>query len=228
MNPRRSARRSLLISALLPCLLISGCWFKKKQPQVAQAPTITSPQATTSPSPSQKQTNGAKSTQQAAAASSSQNKTQTAQAQAKPKPKPPVKRTKPPAPKNGTSEAASNKAATPATGSASNPTIAQNVPPIPKITIEPTVPDTGGAISATAPHSDDAHNKLTTAQLLQSTDDNLKSIKRALTTDEQAQLVQIKNFMAQARSAATDSDLVRAHNLALKAHLLSDELVRRR
>src|SRR5207237_8725606 len=138
---------------------------------------------------------------------------QTAQHQAKPKPKPPVKHTKLPAAKNGTSEAAINKPATTATGSASNSTIAQNVPP--KITIEPTVPDTGGAISATAPHSDDAHNKLTTAQLLQSTDDNLKSIKRALTTDEQAQLVQIKNSMAQARSASVDSDLVRAHNLAL-------------
>ena len=46
-------------------------------------------------------------------------------------------------------------------------------------------------------------------------------------TDQQAIIAQIRNFLAQARQAQTDNDPVRAHNLALKAHLLSDELVRR-
>ena len=35
----------------------------------------------------------------------------------------------------------------------------------------------------------------------------------------------IRNFMQQARSAQTDGDVVRAKNLALKAHQLSDALV---
>jgi hypothetical protein len=55
----------------------------------------------------------------------------------------------------------------------------------------------------------------------------LKSITRTLDADEQATVAQIRNFMTQSRTAITDNDLVRAHNLALKAHLLSDELVKR-
>ena len=40
-------------------------------------------------------------------------------------------------------------------------------------------------------------------------------------------VAQIKDYMAQSRKATADSDSVRAHNLALKARLLSDELVKR-
>ena len=39
-------------------------------------------------------------------------------------------------------------------------------------------------------------------------------------------VAQIKDYMAQSRKATKDSDTVRAHNLALKARLLSDELVK--
>jgi hypothetical protein len=37
---------------------------------------------------------------------------------------------------------------------------------------------------------------------------------------------QIKQFMEQSKTAADAGDLDRAHNLALKAHLLSDELLK--
>jgi hypothetical protein len=37
---------------------------------------------------------------------------------------------------------------------------------------------------------------------------------------------QIKSYVTQSRAAITDGDLVRANNLALKAHLLSDALVK--
>ena len=192
-----------------------------------QAPTISTPPAA-STQPSQKAQGAGKTMQKPRTApAASANKPQPspakpstqAQTKSKAKPKP--------------SKTATQKtdAAEPATGAhasgATATTIAQNNPP-PRITIEPVISDAGGAISATAPHSDDIHNKLTTEQLLQSTDDNLGSIKRTLTQDERIQIVQIRNFMAQSRSATTDSDLVRAHNLALKAHLLSDELIRRR
>ncbi|HYY69629.1 MAG TPA: hypothetical protein VE734_07845, partial [Terriglobales bacterium] len=55
---------------------------------------------------------------------------------------------------------------------------------------------------------------------------NLNSINRSLSSDEQAMVAQIKDYMAQSRKASADSDSVRAHNLALKARLLSDELVK--
>jgi tRNA C32,U32 (ribose-2'-O)-methylase TrmJ len=73
-------------------------------------------------------------------------------------------------------------------------------------------------------HSESRQN---VEQLLQSTDSNLRSISRPLNDEERAMVEQIRNYMAQARVASTDGDLTRANNLALKAHLLSDELVKR-
>ena len=37
----------------------------------------------------------------------------------------------------------------------------------------------------------------------------------------------IRSYMQQARDASKDGDTERAYNLALKAHLLSDELIKR-
>jgi hypothetical protein len=54
----------------------------------------------------------------------------------------------------------------------------------------------------------------------------LNGINRPLSPEEQAMVAQIKDYMTQAHKATDDSDTVRAHNLALKAYLLSDELVK--
>ncbi|HWK30611.1 MAG TPA: hypothetical protein VNR20_00885 [Terriglobales bacterium] len=113
------------------------------------------------------------------------------------------------------------------------PANAANTPPAPqpgdsasqKVVISPGA-DSSQSIAAAIPHTDDLHQKQTTAQLLQSTEDNLRTLNNP-NSDQQAMIAQIRNFLAQARQAQTDNDLVRAHNLALKAHLLSDELVRR-
>jgi len=103
---------------------------------------------------------------------------------------------------------------------------ANTIPP--RITIDhPPTAEGAGDISVGLEHSDEAHQKQSTAQLLQSTENNLKGLTRNLTSDEQATVTQIRNFLNQSRAAITDNDLVRAHNLALKAHLLSDELVHR-
>jgi hypothetical protein len=83
-----------------------------------------------------------------------------------------------------------------------------------------------GQISA-AGNDDQTRSRQTIEQLLQSTDANLRSISRTLSSDERAMVEQIRTYMAQARTASTDGDLTRANNLALKAHLLSDELVKR-
>lgn len=97
-----------------------------------------------------------------------------------------------------------------------------------KVTISPGggSPAANSGISATLGHTDEAHQGETTAQLLQLTEDNLRNLNRQLSADERAVVDQIRNFMAQSRAATTDGDAVRARNLALKAHLLSDELVR--
>jgi hypothetical protein len=105
-----------------------------------------------------------------------------------------------------------------------NETVARNVPP--RITASGNVPEAGATISPSMPHSDEIHHKLSTAQLIQSTEDNLKSLTRTLSNDDKAVVEQIRTYLAQSRSAIAENDVVRAHNLALKAHLLSDELVR--
>ncbi|MCU1284691.1 MAG: hypothetical protein JWO13_1041 [Acidobacteriales bacterium] len=114
----------------------------------------------------------------------------------------------------------------PTNGGSSTPTVTRSYPP-PRIT----GPITGGSDSAAniypgMAHSDELHHRLTTAQLVQSTEDNVRSLTRKLTQDDKSVLEQIKSFLAQSRSATAENDLVRAHNLALKAHLLSDELAR--
>jgi hypothetical protein len=125
-----------------------------------------------------------------------------------------VAKTRPrPRPKSpAANEKVPTSSSTMATG---QPNVPINVPPA----------DAGSAISAGIPHSDEMHHRQNTAELIQLTESNLRSIDRQLTGDEQNQVDQIKNFLAQARSATAENDLVRAHNLALKAHLLSDELV---
>lgn len=82
------------------------------------------------------------------------------------------------------------------------------------------------AISAGVDQNEAAHERQVTEQLLQSTDSNLKALNRTLNSDEQAMVEQIKSYVAQSRAASNDGDLVRANNLALKAHLLSDALAK--
>jgi hypothetical protein len=112
----------------------------------------------------------------------------------------------------------------PTSSSNGTPTVARTTPP--RITTPSSLPDTAGVISPTMPHSDELHHRLTTVQLIQSTEDNLKNLNRRLSDDDKAVVEQIKNYLAQSRTATSENDVIRAHNLALKAHLLSDELVR--
>jgi hypothetical protein len=79
----------------------------------------------------------------------------------------------------------------------------------------------GGALEDSSSHS-----RQSTEQLLKDTETNLNKINRPLSPDEQAMVAQIKEYMKQSREATNSSDAVRARNLALKARLLSDELVK--
>jgi len=59
------------------------------------------------------------------------------------------------------------------------------------------------------------------------TEENLKKIEgRQLNPSQQEMVTQIKQFMEQSKVAVAAGDPERGNNLALKAHLLSDELVK--
>jgi hypothetical protein len=134
--------------------------------------------------------------------------------------KPPPKKRKP-SPK---------KAAPPAPAQQPAEAAAAPAPPktVSKLVIqEGSRPNSQGQLAAGVGLEDSSsHSKQTTEQLLQSTQANLNSINRPLSPEEQAMVAQIKDYMAQSRKATADADHVRAHNLALKARLLSDELVK--
>jgi hypothetical protein len=88
--------------------------------------------------------------------------------------------------------------------------------------------DSGGQLSAGVADGEASHQRESTSRLLSSTDSNLKIISgRKLTPDQQDTLRQVNMYVQQSRLAIEDGDFARARNLALKAHLLSDSLVRR-
>ena len=66
-----------------------------------------------------------------------------------------------------------------------------------------------------------------TTQLLAATDANLKQISsRPMNASQQASVDQIRKYMEQAKAAEQAGDVQRAQNLASKALLLSDDLVK--
>lgn len=218
MKPRMHARRHFVALALVLGLTMTGCdWFHRRKPQPippqAQAPTTTQPEPATQPATT------TTTTAQPPQPEPEKPADTTAQ-----KPKP---RTKP-APAHA-KKIIPAPAATPAPP-ATKPTETASATPPPRIVIsEGSTPDGSNAqISSPNIHSDAGDHELrTTQQLLDSTDANLRNLKRALSTDEKAMVDQIHAYMQQSRDATKDGDAVRAHNLALKAHLLSDELVKR-
>ncbi len=75
--------------------------------------------------------------------------------------------------------------------------------------------------------AEQASQERSTNQLMATTEENLKKIEgRQLNPNQQDMVSQIKQFREQSKTAAAAGDLDRAHNLAMKAHLLSDELVK--
>jgi hypothetical protein len=195
------------IAALL--LSLSGCPFKKKQPplpQQGQAPTV-EPAPAPAPEPQPAETQPAPPPVE-----TQPEKTETAAEKPKPKKKPTAK--KPATPAQGQQQ--TQAAPTPAPTQTSKLVIQEGP-----------APNSQGQLSAGAGLEDSSpRSKQTTEQLLQSAQANLNSINRPLSPEEQAMVAQIKDYMAQSRKAIADSDTVRAHNLALKARLLSDELVK--
>jgi hypothetical protein len=89
-------------------------------------------------------------------------------------------------------------------------------------TDEPTIKLTGETTAAQA-----SQERATTDQLNASTEENLKKIAdRQLAPSRQEIVTQIQQFVDQSKQAVAAGDLERAHNLALKARLLSDDLLK--
>jgi hypothetical protein len=89
-------------------------------------------------------------------------------------------------------------------------------------TTEPAIQLVGGTGAQNA-----AGQRSTTDQLVGSTEENLKKIAgRQLDSNQQEMLKQIQQFLDQSKAAVAAGDIERGHNLATKAHLLSDELAK--
>lgn len=72
------------------------------------------------------------------------------------------------------------------------------------------------------------HDRENTNELLATTNANLKRVEgRQLTPAQAGMAEQIRTYISQSKAAVSAGDLDRAHTLAYKAHLLSDELAKK-
>ncbi len=86
-------------------------------------------------------------------------------------------------------------------------------------------PDT--AIAAAVSSEQITRQKASTAQIVDATENSLKGLSRQLSDEEKAMKTQIQSYLQQSRKATTDGDFERAYNLAKKAQLLADALLKR-
>jgi outer membrane biosynthesis protein TonB len=185
---------------LLLLMMAVGCEHKKPVLVMPQQPPPTAtPQATPTP----------------------------AEAEAQPAQQPPEAQPSPtPAEQTKTAEKTKPKHTRQATKKrGEKPEVAHNTPPKKIIPAEPA--PTPQQISP-GPTSDGGNSQASTDQLLQGAEANLNGITRQLSKDEEAMRTQIREFITQSRNATKENDPARAHTLAVKARLLSDELVKQR
>jgi outer membrane biosynthesis protein TonB len=73
-----------------------------------------------------------------------------------------------------------------------------------------------------------ARDRQSTSRLLDTTENDLKRVDSSnLSSDQQAMLTQIRTYISQSRKAITEGDYERASNLAKKAQVLTDELMKK-
>jgi hypothetical protein len=103
---------------------------------------------------------------------------------------------------------------------------ARNIPPTRVVIQEGSTNPGTGQVSTGAPNDNGSNNQTTTQQLLDVAENNLRNIKRQLSADEKSTVEHIRDYITQSKDATKEGDNVRAHNMALKARLLSDELAK--
>jgi len=204
-------RLNLIVIALGLAAVLCGCEHKK-QPLIVpqQQPPTVAPSPTPAPEATPPQT--AEQPEKPQETQPSGEQPNSAQAQQKDAGKHPRK----PSPRK------------PANGEKSSTEVARNNSSKKVVQAEKTDPvPTPGPI-APGPTPVETHSQASTDQLLQLAESNLNGIKRTLSKEEEAMRAQIKEFITQSRKATTENDPARAYNLALKARVLSDELVKQR
>jgi hypothetical protein len=210
MKPLR--QNAVILTLFCALAIFTGCEHKKP---VLIVPTQPPPAAAPSPSPTPEP--AATQTEQQPQEPAAQPQTASPE-QAKDEPEQQKKT------KHG-KKSSRHKPAAPA-GEKSTSEVARNTGNkkiIPAEKAEPT--PSPGPISA-APSS--GQDQGSTEQLLQAAEANLNAIKRQLTKEEEIERAQVKEFITKSRNAITENDLARAHTWAVKAQLLSNELIKPR
>jgi outer membrane biosynthesis protein TonB len=192
---------------LLLMVMAAGCEHKKPvlvMPQ--QPPPTATPQAT--PTPAATEAQPAEQPQEAQPTPTPDDQSKTEEKTAE--------KTKPKHPRHTATQKPSGD----------KPEVARNTPPKKVIPAEPA--PTPQQISPGPNPANGGSNQASTDQLLQGAETNLNGITRQLSKEEEAMRAQIREFIKQSRTATTENDPARAHTLAMKARLLSDELVKQR
>lgn len=127
-----------------------------------------------------------------------------------------AKKTTPPA--GTTPPAATTPSPSAAPASNNSTTVASLRPPQP-------APDT--AIAAAVSSESVIKQKADTAHIVDATENDMKNLSRSLSDEEKSMKAQIQSFLLQSRKATTDGDFERAYNLAMKAQLLAEALIKK-
>lgn len=203
------AQKFVVVMVIAMAMLsLAGCRKKKPALPAPQVPTITVP---VQPTPPPEAATTAPSTTPSDATTTPGTNT-TKPAATKPKPK------HHPAKKTATATTPAKPAAIPA-----DTTVAKYNP-------KPGGDGNGSGVqlSADVPQGEATQRKQETNQLLEATETNIRKVGgRSLNDFDQATMRQIRNYITQSRLAVQDGDLERAYNLATKANLLCNELVKR-
>jgi outer membrane biosynthesis protein TonB len=205
--------RFVTVALALTLFFVAGC--KKQKPPVpppqAQAPTVSTPQ------PEQQTEQPPVTIPPTEPSTSTTTPPEQTTPPEKPSPSKPRHTIGRRHPTNSTS-AKKPAAPAPSTPPASTP---------PATTTAKATPDADvGQIAPPISPSAASQAQQSTTQLLDATEQNLHGLTRTLSNDEQVTVSQIRSYIVQARSALKDQELERAHTLALKAHQLSDVLLR--
>jgi hypothetical protein len=137
---------------------------------------------------------------------------------------PPPAKTKPrkPAKNPSTAKKTTPSAPTPASNQNSqNTQIASAHPP------RNPADSTPQAIAAAIPDAKVVQQKEETTRMVDSTENALKGLTRSLNDEEKAMRTQIQSYLQQSRKATNDGDFERAFNLAKKAQVLTEALLKK-
>jgi len=136
--------------------------------------------------------------------------------------------TSPPASKSSADGQTPNSTSNTDPAKATNGAAASKPCPTPKVVVknggsdEPTITLTGKTTAEQA-----SQQRYNTEQLAAAAEANLKNITtRQLSPTQQEMVSQVKLFLEQSKKAVADGDLQRGHDFAVKAQLLSNELLK--